>query len=207
MGVQDRKERDFRRREQEILTAALELSQSDRWQAVTIEEIARAAEIGKGTVYKHFATKDEIYAVLALAFHRRVLSELAPPAATTFEERVRHVVRVFWERYREGKQYQRIVQYCERRDFRRVVSRATRRQFEELDAAFAKITGELVELGTKEGLLPKKPSALVTFGANAALYGGLHLGWGGCMEGRDSDEYLSELTDFILRGWVQSKRK
>lgn len=30
------------------------------WQTVTIEQIAERAEIGKGTIYKHFKTKDEI---------------------------------------------------------------------------------------------------------------------------------------------------
>ncbi|HVY31086.1 MAG TPA: TetR/AcrR family transcriptional regulator [Polyangiaceae bacterium] len=207
MGVQDRKARDFKRREQEILAAALELSQSDQWQAMTIDQIAQAAEIGKGTVYKHFATKEEIFAVLALDFHRSVLEELSQLTEPKFERRVRQVVRVFWERYRAGKQYQRIVQYCERRDFRRAVSKETRQQFEQLDQQFGTVTSELLQLGIKEGLLPKKPLPLLLFGANAALYGGLHLGWGGCMGGKDSEDYLNELTDFILRGWVQKKAK
>lgn len=207
MGVKDRKERDFKRREQEILAAALKLSQTDQWQWVTIEQIAQAAEIGKGTVYKHFGTKDEIYAVLAMDFHRRVVEGLEQLPSAKFEQRVRGVVRVFWERYREGKQYQRVVQYCERQDFRRAISAETRRLFEQLDERFARITRGLMQLGIDEGLLPKKPFPLLVFGANAALYGGLHLAWGGCLEGRDSEKFLSELTDFILRGWLQSPRK
>jgi AcrR family transcriptional regulator len=206
MSVKDRKERDFKRREQEILAAALKLSQTDRRQWVTIEQIAQAAEIGKGTVYKHFATKDEIYAVLALGFHHDVVTCLEQvPVSAKFEQRVRAVVRVFWEMYRQGKDYQRVVQYCERQDFRRGVSAETREKFEELDKRFARITSWLVQAGLDEGLLPKKPLALLTFGANAALYGGLHLGWGGCLDGRDSEKYLGELTDFILRGWIQKK--
>jgi AcrR family transcriptional regulator len=207
MGVQDRKERDFKRREQEILAAALKLSQSDQWQAVTIEQIAQAAEIGKGTVYKHFATKEEIYAVLALDFHRQVLRELSQLPPAKFEQRVRQVVGVFWERYRAGKQYQRVVQYCERKDFRRVIGKETRQQFEQLDEQFAVVISDLVQAGIKEGQLPKKPFPMLLFGANAALYGGLHLGWGSCMDGKDSDEYLHELTDFILRGWIQKNTK
>lgn len=207
MGIQDRKERDFRRREQEILAAALKLSQSDQWQSVTIEEIAQAAEIGKGTVYKHFASKDEIYAVLAMDFHRGVLEALEALPASKFEQKVRAVVRAFWERYQAGKDYQRVVQYCERRDFRRSVSAETRKRFEELDKRFAHITSSLLEAGIGEGLLPRRPSHLLMFGANAALYGGLQLGWSGCMDGRDSEKFLAELTEFILRGWIQKGRK
>src|SRR4051812_11157804 len=73
MGVQERKAREFNRREQEILAAALQLFRRDEWQTVTVEQIAQQAEIGKGTVYKHFASKDEIYARLALRFHRGIL--------------------------------------------------------------------------------------------------------------------------------------
>jgi AcrR family transcriptional regulator len=206
MTVKDRKERDFKRREQAILAAALKLSQTDQWQWVTIEQIAQAAEIGKGTIYKHFATKDEIYAELALGFHRDVVACLEQlPVAAKFEQRVRGVVRVFWERYRQRKEYQRVVQYCERRDFRRGVSAVTSEKFDELDKRFARITSWVVQAGIDEGLLPKKSLELLTFGANAALYGGLHLGWGGCLDGKDSEKFLGELTNFILRGWIQKK--
>ena len=50
MGVAERKERDFRRREEDILAAALRLFDRDNWQDVTIEQIAQEAEIGKGTL-------------------------------------------------------------------------------------------------------------------------------------------------------------
>ena len=62
----ERKIREFERREQEILSAALELFAGERWESVTVTQIAKQAGIGKGTVYKHFASKDEIYARLAL---------------------------------------------------------------------------------------------------------------------------------------------
>ena len=58
------KAREFQRREDELLQAALEVSNCDDWQTVTIEQIAQKAEIGKGTVYKHFAAKGDMYARL-----------------------------------------------------------------------------------------------------------------------------------------------
>jgi hypothetical protein len=57
MGVQDRKAREFQRRADDTLKAALALSNRDDWQAVTIEQIAQKAEIGKGTVHRHFPRK------------------------------------------------------------------------------------------------------------------------------------------------------
>src|SRR5438309_2310487 len=76
MTILERREREFKQREEIILAAALSLFNRDDWQAVTIDQIAAKAEIGKGTVYKHFTTKDEIYAKLVVEFHRNILSEI-----------------------------------------------------------------------------------------------------------------------------------
>src|SRR6476659_9653335 len=100
MGIQERKAREFQRREDEILQAALSLSNRDDWQTVTIEQIALKAEIGKGTVYKHFDTKDDIYARLAASFHQLVLQRLrAIDPASSAEQKLRETIRVFWDVY------------------------------------------------------------------------------------------------------------
>ena len=74
VGIQERKEREFKRREKEILQAALRLFDGDDWQLVTIERIAQEAEIGKGTVYLHFPSKEDIYGRLALDFSRQLFT-------------------------------------------------------------------------------------------------------------------------------------
>ncbi len=51
----------FEERESAILAAARELFQREDWELVTIDEIAAKAQIGKGTVYKHVASKDELH--------------------------------------------------------------------------------------------------------------------------------------------------
>ncbi|MCP4020960.1 MAG: TetR/AcrR family transcriptional regulator [Desulfobacteraceae bacterium] len=66
MGIAERKAREFERREREILNAAFKLFMEKGPDAVTNEMIARASEIGKGTIYKHFKSKNDIYAVLLI---------------------------------------------------------------------------------------------------------------------------------------------
>jgi AcrR family transcriptional regulator len=56
-----RKEREKRTRQQEILKAARELFVSKGFRETTLDEIARHAEFGKGTLYNYFANKDEIF--------------------------------------------------------------------------------------------------------------------------------------------------
>lgn len=66
MGVAERKAREFKKREQEILHTAYELFKTRGFDTVTIDMIADEVEIGKGTIYQHFKSKHEIYALLVL---------------------------------------------------------------------------------------------------------------------------------------------
>ncbi len=98
MSIQDRKAREFERRGQEILDAALRLFKADAWESVTVEQIAQQAEVGKGTIYKHFASKDEIYARLAIQFQLRIAERMAQvdPQLPVIE-RLRQHLRAGWE--------------------------------------------------------------------------------------------------------------
>lgn len=63
-----RKAQEFRQREQQILDAALALFLEQGEDRVTVEMIADRVGIGKGTIYKHFETKNEIYLLLMLRY-------------------------------------------------------------------------------------------------------------------------------------------
>jgi len=75
MQKESRKVREFRRREQEILDVALKLFLEHGEDSVTVEMIADTVGIGKGTIYKHFKSKAEIYLRLMLDYERE-LNEL-----------------------------------------------------------------------------------------------------------------------------------
>ncbi len=55
-----RKAQEFRQREREILDAALALFLEEGEDRVTVEMIADRVGIGKGTIYKHFESKDQL---------------------------------------------------------------------------------------------------------------------------------------------------
>src|SRR4030095_14431341 len=113
MGVAEGKEREFKRRERQILRAALRLFDGDDWQLVTIERIAQEAEIGKGTVYLHFPSKEDIHGRLALDFARQLLGKLqhVDPALAPVE-RLAASIRVVFDAHRASRRYQRIVDFC-----------------------------------------------------------------------------------------------
>lgn len=73
-------------RVERVLDAASDLLVRWGYQRVTIDEIARHAGIGKGTVYLHFRTKDALFLATMLRAHRRIVGAMvermaADPAA------------------------------------------------------------------------------------------------------------------------------
>ncbi|MDG2501503.1 MAG: TetR/AcrR family transcriptional regulator [Porticoccaceae bacterium] len=71
------KKKLFLDREQKIIDAALELFLKESIDAVTVSKIASRAGIGKGTVYKHFLTKNEILVRIMLDYERNITECLA----------------------------------------------------------------------------------------------------------------------------------
>lgn len=83
-----------------ILRAAREIFFRDGFNAASLDEIVGRAEIGKGTLYRHFESKAEIYvAVLAengVGFEERMLEELQRAGSAISKIRT---VGLFYRRY------------------------------------------------------------------------------------------------------------
>jgi AcrR family transcriptional regulator len=75
--VASRRERKKIAARSQILSTAIDLFSRRGLDAVTIEEIAAAADVGKGTIYNYFATKEDI----VVAFMADLETRLAPAVA------------------------------------------------------------------------------------------------------------------------------
>ena len=205
MGVQERKEREVQRREEEILRAAIGLFQGDDWQSVTVEQIAERAEIGKGTIYKHFASKDEIYARLVLDYQRAATEKLRriDPRLDVIQ-RLRAIIAVTFEMNLAAPEYQRLIQYSSCDEFRMCLSDATRTSFEEQDAAFFGLINAVLEEGVQRSILPRKTPQELLFGPMAAILGARTMMWNQCMcpGPQLGPEAVRELSNFVLAGML-----
>jgi AcrR family transcriptional regulator len=202
MTVLERREREFQQRECHILAAALALFNRDDWQTVTIDQIAAKAEIGKGTVYKHFDSKDEIYAKLVVEFHRGILAEIRkidfarPPLKAIGE-----VLDVFWNAHAGAPEHKRLIRYCRREDFRHVIGERMSRELEELDAEVMSLLVPVIERGIREGAIVRKPVESVLLGLHAALIGLMEMEGIECVETDMTPERrYKEVREFALRG-------
>jgi AcrR family transcriptional regulator len=204
MGIQERREREFLRREREILDGAHYLFAGDSWHSVTVEQIAERAEIGKGTIYKHFNSKDEIYARLWMDFFGEMVDRLRTVDPTLdVASRLRAVVAHVWEQHQERKDYHRIIDYCERVDFMAGLGEATRARMQAIDAEMNGIIFSIVQEGVEQGLFPRRPPEELVFGPRAALIGAIRLVWSGCLSDvPEPERFLDELTNFMLAGMM-----
>jgi AcrR family transcriptional regulator len=207
VGVRERREREYRQRDEDILAAALRLFRDGDWGTVTIDQIAQGAEIGKGTVYKHVSSKLELYARLALGFQQRVLARLRSldPAEDPLV-RLRAMVRGVAEEHRGGEGLRDVVQYCQRSDFRRRLGHELRGQFEGLEMQARQLFAELVRAGIERRQFPRRPVAFLLGGLEAALDGMAKAIWGGHVPVEEFDAYVDGIADFVSAGLMYQGR-
>lgn len=83
---QARRVKEFRQREARILDAALNLFLEQGEDQVTVEMIAERVGIGKGTIYKHFVSKAEIYLRLILNYEQEMADLFQSPQISADRE-------------------------------------------------------------------------------------------------------------------------
>ena len=66
MGLEERRKREKEGKRRAILKAARKLFFESGFQFITVENIAKKAELSKGAVYLHFNSKEEIYAEILM---------------------------------------------------------------------------------------------------------------------------------------------
>ena len=74
--VISRRERKKTTTRAQILTTAIELFSRHGLDAVTVDQIAETADVGKGTIYNYFKTKEDVVVAFMAAIESRVQSKL-----------------------------------------------------------------------------------------------------------------------------------
>ena len=80
MGIAERKEREKQQRRQEIILAAEKVFFSKGFDLSTMDDIAEAAELSKGTLYLYFVSKEDLHLAVARKSIRQ-LREVTSKAA------------------------------------------------------------------------------------------------------------------------------
>jgi AcrR family transcriptional regulator len=86
-----------------ILDAALQVFGQYRYRRIAMDDIARQAQIGKGTIYLSFASKDEVFQALARRLAQQMLAGAEAASrrpATTADVPRSPTSLVWWPQYR-----------------------------------------------------------------------------------------------------------
>lgn len=211
-----RKQLEFARREREILMAAISLFEGPRWETVTVEQISKKAEIGKGTVYKHFTCKEEIYANIATDFSKRILDayhviEFSKQTDTQVVlDSIQQLIRISFDLFLNNPVEAKMSFYCKRADFRERLTDDLRQQFEALDTQFEEYIGTILQRGIEMGLFPNMPIEHLMMGLEATFDGAVGMIWNGdinCLSVTDQETYVKIVSDFMIAGLIGLKKK
>ena len=82
-------------KKQRIMQAAERLFKTRQLHEITLDEVAREADVGKGTLYLYFADKEDLFFQTALSGFDELCDMLAtePPAGTSFKDALLGIVR------------------------------------------------------------------------------------------------------------------
>ena len=206
MNAISRREREFIRREQEILAASTRLFSTDCWELVTVEQIAREADIAKGTLYKHFSSKEELYARLCLDFYQQLhdkihqLDDKLSPAAA-----LREIIMISFDHYLSHPAPARVSFYCERQDFKERLQEETKARYVSSEKEFIETMSDLMERGMKAGEFPQRPLEELMFGLEATFRGTMMLIWNSvnnCWSNQaiDTRQMINWTCDYMIAG-------
>jgi AcrR family transcriptional regulator len=118
MGTEERREREKQARQEAIMASAQELFFTKGFNATTMDEIARKAELSKGALYLYFPSKEALYATvigegLKILFDRieEAFQLDLPP-----DQMLRKFGEVFYRYYLDYPGYSRIFFFLEHRE-------------------------------------------------------------------------------------------
>lgn len=201
MARSQRKRDELDRREQDVLASALALFSGESWQSVTMDQIAAGADVSKGTLYNHFASKDDIYARLLIDLSETVLERLDRlDSNESPEQRVRATLAVLWNSYRENSHFRRISYHCEREGFRAALSPPARARIELVDRRFLRHAFDIIEAGIARGQFRDQAPQSALIGPSLVLAGMSRLLWNSEASAAEDDPRFQSICEFVLAG-------
>ena len=99
MGLHERRERERERRREQILDAARELLLKKGYYHISMRQIATLAELGVGTIYSYFKSKEDIYADLSTDVFDQLYDAMrkAADGAASPPEKIRSIANALLE--------------------------------------------------------------------------------------------------------------
>jgi len=181
MPIQSRKQREILQREQLILSAAQDLLHQHGYNYLTMDRVAETVEYSKGTIYNHFASKEDLICALSC----RTISNLIEVFEHAYQypgstrERYSAIGIGYSLYYQLHPKETQDIQIVRNKAVREKVSEPRLKEMESLEQKITRIAGSIVQEAIDCGDLDKKYQAdvsTIVFGGWSMHYGALLLG-------------------------------
>ena len=160
-GSAERREARKAQSRHRILEAAREIFFRDGFMMANLDDVARGAGVAKGTLYRYFENKAELYvAVLASngELFERKLREAGSDASLPAPERIRRIARFYLEHWTHNRQYFQIFWALENQPVIGELPEGVLEEVTRLWQSCLQILAEIVESGIREGsIVPCEP--------------------------------------------------
>jgi AcrR family transcriptional regulator len=153
MGISERKEREKEHRREEIISAAQKVFFEKGLQVATMDEIAEAAELSKGTLYLYYKSKEDLY----LAVMMRGINILATMFAEAASAKIPPVMQIrklgdaYYEFFKQHRNYFRMFYFFQHPQFHTQVSSEMMHSCTEENQKVWKIVFDTIARGIQEG--------------------------------------------------------
>ncbi len=124
MGIQERKEREKEHRKEEILDAAQKIFFEKGLSVATMDEIAEAAELSKGTLYLYYKSKEDLYLAVMMRGTQK-LKEMFQRVVESNEATLKKLINIgesYMEFFKTSPNYFRMLHFAQLPQFHRQVS-------------------------------------------------------------------------------------
>lgn len=144
-----------------ILEAAREIFFRDGFMEANLDDVARGAGVAKGTLYRYFENKAELYVAVLAAngeLFERKLREAGSDASLPAPERIRRIARFYFAHWTQNREYFQIFWAMENQSVIGALPEGVLEEVTRLWQSCLRILAEIVEIGVAEGsLAPCEP--------------------------------------------------
>jgi TetR/AcrR family transcriptional regulator len=155
MGIQERKEREKEARREEIINAAQRIFFERGLSTSTMDEVASAAELSKGTLYLYYRSKEDLYLAVTLR-GMEVMYSMFEKAVSTGENGLKLLLNLeeaYYEFFRGHRQYYQMMFFFESPEFQKQISENMLELCTTVDRRIWELVSNTVKKAIDEGFL------------------------------------------------------
>lgn len=156
-----RKDREKKVREGEIILAAEKLFCLKGFETASMDEIAKAAEFTKRTVYQYFSNKEDLYFAVVLKWFKELYERLskACEGADSGYAKAHRAFMAYYEFYKAYPERIGVMNYIGYVKKTTAENNERRNELMEFNAKVFSLTAGIIAEGKRDGSIPVKPDA------------------------------------------------